>query len=85
MKITLCRSLPLAAVFFASAVLAHAHPGHDGDELTWDFGHLAAHPLATAGCALVLVAGAWGAAKLVSASWVYLQEAVRRRGFERRD
>jgi urease accessory protein len=40
-------SLPLTAL---------AHPGHDdGHELTWDFGHLVAHPLATCGCLAVLV------------------------------
>jgi hypothetical protein len=34
--------------FVFSAALAQAHPGHDdGHELTWDFGHLAEHPLAT--------------------------------------
>jgi hypothetical protein len=37
-----------------------AHPGHDdGHELVWDFGHLAAHPLATLGCVAVLTGAAW--------------------------
>ena len=38
----------------AFATLAHAHPGHDGHELTWELRHLAQHPLATIGCAAVL-------------------------------
>jgi len=29
--------LTTSAYVFASATLAHAHPGHDGHELTWDF------------------------------------------------
>jgi hypothetical protein len=34
-----------------------AHPGHDGEhDVTWDFGHLAAHPLATVVCFAVIVA-----------------------------
>jgi hypothetical protein len=40
-----------AAVFPA---IVHAHPGHDGHDLTWDFGHLASYPLATLGCFLVI-------------------------------
>ena len=59
----------VAGVFALLASTAHlrAHPGHDGDELTWDFGHLAAHPLATAGCFAVVLA-------VVATGW-----AVRRR------
>ena len=85
MKTPLRRSLVLVTVFLASAVLAQAHPGHEGGELTWDFGHLAGHPLATLGCALVLVAGAWGAARLVNAAGERLAVAVRRRVSDRRD
>lgn len=48
------------SALLASAALLRAHPGHDdGHELTWDLGHLAAHPLATAGCVALLAAGAW--------------------------
>ena len=39
--------------------IAQAHPGHDEHELTWDFGHLAAHPLATLGCVAVLAGSVW--------------------------
>jgi len=85
MKTPRRRSLLLVTGFFASAVLAQAHPGHEGGELTWDFGHLAGHPLATFGCALVLVAGAWGAARLVNAAGERLVAVVRRRGSHRRD
>lgn len=38
---------------------ALAHPGHDGHELTWDFSHLVAHPLATVCCLAVLAASVW--------------------------
>jgi hypothetical protein len=37
----------LTVLAAALPAIARAHPGHDGHELTWDFGHLAAHPLAT--------------------------------------
>jgi hydrogenase/urease accessory protein HupE len=41
-------------------LVAFAHPGHDGDHgLTWDFGHLAGHPLATLACLTVLGAAGW--------------------------
>ena len=54
------RLLRFVAVLVALAPLARAHPGHDGHELTWDFGHLAAHPIATVFCVAVLLAGTWG-------------------------
>lgn len=44
----------LTALSLAAAPAALAHPGHDGHELTWDFSHLAAHPLATLGCFTVI-------------------------------
>jgi hypothetical protein len=50
----------LPAVFLASASAALAHPGHDGHDLTWDFQHLAANPVATLLCAAVLAGAAWG-------------------------
>ena len=56
-------SARFAAIAFAfSAAVARAHPGHDGHEggdFTWDFSHLASHPLATAACALIVVAALW--------------------------
>jgi urease accessory protein len=43
------------AGWFVSGAVAFAHPGHDdGHELTWDFDHLAAHPVATLLCVAVL-------------------------------
>jgi hydrogenase/urease accessory protein HupE len=58
-----CLSPRLFAIFFAfSAAVARAHPGHDGHEggdFTWDFTHLASHPLATAACALMVGAALW--------------------------
>ena len=53
---TLC---VLTAISLASAPVAFAHPGHEGHDLTWDFGHLAAYPLATLGCFTVFSALAW--------------------------
>jgi hypothetical protein len=45
--------LPIGWMVLISRVAAH--PGHDdGHELTWDLGHLAAHPLATFGCVVLL-------------------------------
>lgn len=56
-------SAHFAALAFAfSAAVARAHPGHDGHEggdFTWDFSHLASHPLATAACALIVGAAFW--------------------------
>lgn len=58
-----CLSPRLVAIFFAfSAAVARAHPGHDGHEggdFTWDFTHLASHPLATAACVLMVGAALW--------------------------
>jgi len=56
-------SARFAAIAFAfSAAVARAHPGHDGHEggdFTWDFSHLASHPLATAASALIVGAALW--------------------------
>jgi hypothetical protein len=41
----------VAVLVGAGAV--RAHPGHEGHELTWEFSHLAQHPVATIGCAAV--------------------------------
>jgi urease accessory protein len=54
------RFLILAA--FALPVLAHAHPGHDGHELTWDFATGAAHPFSGWDHLLAMIAvGLWAA------------------------
>jgi hypothetical protein len=45
-----------AALLITLPAIAHAHPGHDDHDFTWDFSHLAAHPFATAGCVVVLAA-----------------------------
>lgn len=58
------RPFVCSAAWLASTVLAQAHPGHEGHELTWDLGHLAGHPLATLGCAAVLVVAAWAAFRI---------------------
>lgn len=61
MKPTFARGFALAFVWVALSSWAHAHPGHDDHELTWDFGHLAAHPLATlAGFGVLLTVGIVG-------------------------
>jgi hypothetical protein len=55
------RFLSLALVTLALPVLAHAHPGHDGDhDFVWDFEHLANNPLATIACLALLAAAGWG-------------------------
>ena len=62
MKTFVSRSLSVAAVSSLLVSLAHAHPGHDGHEggdITWDFGHLTSHPLATLGCVALLGAASW--------------------------
>ena len=53
------RSTLIATVSVALPTLAHAHPGHDDHDITWDFSHLVAHPLATLGCLAVLGGAAW--------------------------
>jgi len=55
MKLFSVRSAALGFAF--SAAIARAHPGHGGHEggdFTWDFSHLASHPLATAACVLMV-------------------------------
>ena len=72
MKTHRVRSALLTVGVFASATLALAHPGHDGDHgLTWDFSHLAANPLATALGGIVLAGAAWGFAQL--AGWLVVR------------
>lgn len=52
-------ALVLSAIFLAAVPSALAHPGHDGHELTWDFNHLSAHPLATISCFIVIGTITW--------------------------
>jgi hydrogenase/urease accessory protein HupE len=68
MKIFCSRLVAPFAVFLATAAFAQAHPGHDGHDFTWDFGHLAAHPDATILCVGVLGVIAWGTWKVFAAA-----------------
>lgn len=63
MKSSLSRLALLAA---ATASVVQAHPGHDGHEggdFSWDFSHLSSHPVATAGCLLVVGVALWVGAR----------------------
>ncbi len=60
------------AFFILSAALAHAHPGHDGHELTWDLSHLADHPLATTACFSLVGVASW-------VGWVLLRRGATQR------
>jgi urease accessory protein len=52
----------LALAVFTLPVLAQAHPGHEGHELTWDFASGAVHPLLGWDHLLAMVAvGIWAA------------------------
>ncbi len=58
MKPTRC----LALAAFVIPVLAQAHPGHEGHELTWDFTSGAAHPFSGWDHLLAMIAvGLWSA------------------------
>jgi hypothetical protein len=59
------RFLPSTSLLVLFPAVAQAHPGHEGHELTWDYQHLAAHPLATLECFAVLALGA-GVACLIA-------------------
>lgn len=61
MKLAPCRTrlVAVSAVFMTAADALRAHPGHDGHELTWDFGHLAAHLATTFGWVAIAAAAAW--------------------------
>lgn len=64
----------------ALPVLAHAHPGHDGDhDFVWDFGHLVENPLATLACLSLLVAAGWGVRKLLKSRAAPKTERAKRR------
>ena len=54
------RVLGLIATVLALPATAFAHPGHEGHELTWDFGTGAMHPLTGWDHLLAMVAiGLW--------------------------
>lgn len=60
MKPSLLRIASISVLILASIVPLAAHPGHDdGHELTWDLGHLTAHPIATAAWLAVFAAAGW--------------------------
>lgn len=60
------RASVTSILILASAVPLVAHPGHDdGHELTWDLGHLAAHPLATGAWLLLIAAAGWATLALI--------------------
>jgi urease accessory protein len=62
---TLCASL-----FFASVALAHAHPGHDGHDLIWDFQAGFTHPFTGWDHLLAMFAVGWWATQLTGrARW----------------
>lgn len=64
MKTISRRWLKLIGLFVAVTVAAHAHPGHDGHELTWDFSTGLAHPFTGWDHILAMVAVGWWAAQL---------------------
>jgi hypothetical protein len=56
-----------STAFLALTSLAQAHPGHDGGhDLTWDFGHLAQHPVATLVWTTLIGAAVWSSWQLVA-------------------
>lgn len=66
-------SVRLAFAVLASAPLLQAHPGHDGDHgLTWDFAHLAEHPLASLGWAAIALTA-------IGAGWLILRRRAQPR------
>ena len=85
MTTTFRRALTPTALFLATAVLARAHPGHDGHDFTWDFGHLTAYPDATILCFGLLGLVVWGTWKMVRASAEAPKGAVVRVDDARRD
>jgi hydrogenase/urease accessory protein HupE len=78
MKSPRLRALSLAAAL-CLPVLAHAHPGHDGDhDFVWDFGHLVQNPFATIACLSLLVAAGWGVRKLMKSRAAAQAERAKR-------
>ncbi len=65
------RVLGLIATVLALPATAFAHPGHEGHELTWDFGTGAMHPLTGWDHLLVMVAiGLWAVQLGGRARWL---------------
>lgn len=61
----------LPALLLAFPVLAHAHPGHEGHDLTWDFTGGALHPLFGVDHLLAIVTvGVWAAHFARGSRWV---------------
>ena len=73
MNLAPVRATLLSVACLAFATVASAHPGHDGHEVTWDFEHLAAHPVATLGCAVVVGVAAWVLVSVLGARQTRLQ------------
>jgi urease accessory protein len=62
------RAVALLAIF---PVIAHAHPGHDGHDLTWDFKAGLAHPFSGWDHLLAMIAvGLWAAQLGGRARWL---------------
>src|SRR4051794_20900209 len=60
----------LSATALVVPALAHAHPGHEGHELTWDFTGGAVHPLSGWDHWLAMIAvGLWAAQQNGRARW----------------
>lgn len=65
------RVLPLVLGSLAFPAIALAHPGHDGHELTWDFGAGVVHPLTGWDHLLAMVAvGLWAARLEGKSRWL---------------
>jgi urease accessory protein len=61
----------IGSLLLVFPVLAHAHPGHDGHDLTWDFSGGFAHPLSGWDHLLAMVAvGLWAAQLGGRARWL---------------
>jgi urease accessory protein len=66
----LLRLPKICALLLLFPALAHAHPGHDGHELTWDFSGGFAHPLSGWDHLLAMMAvGLWAAQLGGRARW----------------
>jgi urease accessory protein len=69
--IRLRRLLAFAGLLTLVPALAHAHPGHDGHELTWDFQSGFLHPLSGWDHLLAMIAiGLWAAQLGGRARWL---------------
>ncbi len=65
------RLVPIVGLALLFPVLAHAHPGHEGHDLTWDFDGGFAHPLTGWDHLLTMIAvGLWAAQLGARARWL---------------